>query len=255
LTVRSLALTTELGLIATRGRVIDRGGYVVATTPDDPSYRDGNFLALPAAVGPGEVDLWTKRFAGEQGDPAIRHVTLRWAGPAADLGARDELAAAGFTLVTYQVMAATTLAAATTDVSLRPLALADVPALGQLAWTIADDHTEDHRRFLARRAAWQSRLVERGLARFWGAFDGDALVGSLGLVPLDRVARYQDVQVAPSHRRRGIAAALLAAAADARGRMIDRIVIVAEPASDAARVYAGIGFATVEHTVTAWRPS
>ena len=45
--VRSLALTTDLALHATRGRVTDRGNYLVVETPDDPGYYYGNLLVLP----------------------------------------------------------------------------------------------------------------------------------------------------------------------------------------------------------------
>ena len=47
--VRSLALTTELALATTRGRITDRGDYIVVETPDDPGYYFGNLLVLPAA--------------------------------------------------------------------------------------------------------------------------------------------------------------------------------------------------------------
>src|SRR5205823_524028 len=46
LILRSLALKTELGLAATRAKIVDRGDYVVITTPDDPGYYYGNLLLL-----------------------------------------------------------------------------------------------------------------------------------------------------------------------------------------------------------------
>jgi GNAT superfamily N-acetyltransferase len=79
-------------------------------------------------------------------------------------------------------------------------------------------------------------------------------VGSLGLVRLGRLGRYQDVQTAPSHRRRGIAAALLAAAAgDTKAAGVDQLVIKTESGSEAARVYEREGFRAIERTVSACR--
>ena len=60
------------------------------------------------------------------------------------------------------------------------------------------------------------------------------------------------MQTLPAYRRRGLASALLdtsVRAAFAKGA--DRVVIIAEPDSEASRVYARLGFKTVERTVNA----
>ena len=264
--VRSLALTTELALAALRGRVTDRGDYLVVETPDNPGYYDGNVLVLPAPPQVGEVTYWTRRFTDELGkNPAIKHVTLWWDGTNGDEGAGAELRAAGFTLQTNQVMVlergarasdgAATYGSAST-LPIRELTADEVLATADLAYTIGDRHDDSYRLFLDRRAAWHRDLVTSGRATFWGAFDGDTLAASLGLVWLEdkKVARYQDVQTLPTHRKRGLAAALLDAstrAAFARG--IDRVVIIAEPDGAGSRLYARHGFRTVERTVNARR--
>jgi len=251
--LRSLGLSTDLGLLERRGKLIDRGDYVVAVTPDDPGYYYGNLLVLPAPPQVGELAYWIRRFADELGrDPAIRHVTFRWDGITGELGARDELVAAGFTIESDQVMTARELVAPMpAEIEIRPLLLDEVLAIAELGFAIGDRHDETYRRFLQRRAAWKRELVASGEARFWGAFDAGTLVGSLGLVPLGDVLRYQDVQTAVSHRRRGIASALLAAAAqEARS---GTLVIVALPDSDAARVYERVGFRVAERTASACR--
>src|SRR5689334_5941579 len=105
--IRGLGLTTELGLFATRSRIVDREDYLVVTTPDDPSYYYGNLLVLPAAPQVGEVAFWTRRFHEELGgNPEIRHVTLSWDGTTGDAGDTAALAAAGFVVEHVQVMAA-----------------------------------------------------------------------------------------------------------------------------------------------------
>lgn len=252
--VHSLGLSTDLELLARRGkgRIVDRGDYLAVTTPEDPGYYFGNLLVLRAPPRAGEVATWVQRFADEIGrDPAIEHVTLRWDGIHGDVGPRAELEAAGFTLDTDLVMVASSVVPARCDVTLRPLAPDELAATADLAFAISDRHDDAYRRFVHRRAAWKRELVTGGEATWWGAFDGASLVGSLGLVPLGTRARYQDVQVAASHRRRGIASALLAASADAAG--VDTLVIVALPGSAAARVYERAGFRAVERTASACR--
>jgi ribosomal protein S18 acetylase RimI-like enzyme len=250
--LRSLGLATDLELAKTRGQVIDRDGYLVVVTRDDPSYYLGNLLVLPAAPQVGEVAYWTRKFATELGgDPAIRHVALRWDGIHGDTGATEELTGAGFLVEVLQVMTATAVTAAPVDLELRVLEARELPATAELEYAIGDRHDDSFRRFLHRRAAWKQNLVGTGRATFWGAFDGEALVASLGLVPLGTRARYQDVQTAISHRKRGIASALLATAA--RASEATELVIVAEPNSAAARVYERVGFRTIERVGSACR--
>lgn len=253
--VRSLALTTELALIATRGRILDRGGYMVVETPDDPGYFHGNLIVLPSPPRPGEVAHWIRVFDDELGaNPAIRHVTLTWDGITGDEGAGDELRAEGFQVDTHVVMAAESVDLTASPLPLRELAPDEVLATADLGWTIGDRHDETYRQFLHRRAAWQRDLVARGSARFFGAFDGEALVASLGAVRVVDVARYQDVQTLPAYQRRGLARGLLGMAAHAAiADGAERVVIVAEPESTAARLYARAGFRIIERTTSACR--
>jgi GNAT superfamily N-acetyltransferase len=253
--VRSIALTTDLALAATRGRIADRGGYLVVETPDDPGYYYGNLLVLPAPPQPGELARWMRTFGDEFGDnPAIRHVTLCWDGITGDVPAADDLRGAGFSIDRYEVMVAETVDAPRPALPIRALTADELVTTADLAWTLGDRHDETYRQFLYRRAAWHRNLVNRGIARFFGAFDGPALVASLGIVRVVDVGRYQDVQTLPAYRRRGLARALLATAAHAaRADGAERVVIVSEPESAAARLYARAGFRTIEHQASACR--
>jgi GNAT superfamily N-acetyltransferase len=249
--VRSLALQTELALAATRGTVTDRGDYIVIETPDDPGYYYGNLLVLPAAPQVGEVAYWTRRFADELGKkPGIDHVTFWWDGVTGDAGATDELAAASFTIETSIVMATNAIAAATSPWPIRTMSPDEVLATAEIAYAIGDRHDESYRAFLQRRAAWDRELVVRGVASFYAAFDGAHPIASLGLVRLGALARFQDVQTLPPYRRRGVASALLAAAAtDTR----ERLVILAQADGIGERVYSHAGFHAVERTASACR--
>jgi GNAT superfamily N-acetyltransferase len=254
LNIRSLAIRTELGLAATRGRVTDRGDHVVVETPDDPLYYFGNYLVMPAPPQVGEVGFWSRRFAEELGvNPDIRHVAFRWDGLSGDTGAIDELRAAGFTVEVDDVMIATDVASAAAPYALRRLAPSELDAASDLHWLVSERHDQQFRTFLDRRAIWQRELVSRGDAAFWGAFHGLQLVGSLGLVPLGDVARYQDVITHPDHRKRGIAAALVSTSASDVRAIGLRLVIVTAAGSNASRIYARAGFQLAEKTVSACR--
>jgi len=258
--VRSVGLATDLALIATRGDVIDRGAYLVAVTPGDPDYYYGNLLVLPAPLRPGQLAWALALFAREvAARGTVHHVTLCWDlgdGDAEPPGATDELVAAGLEVEVTHVMVAGALqpAAPPPGIELRPLAPDELARAAELAFANDTAHDEAQRQFRRRRAAWQRDLVTRGAGRFWGAFDDRTLVGSLGLVRLGRLGRYQDVLIASSHRRRGIAAALLAISAqDACAAGVEQLVIQTEWGSDAKRVYERAGFRAIERLVSACR--
>ena len=245
---RSLALQTELALARLRGRVTDRGDYIVVETPDDPGYHYGNLLVLPAPPQVGEVAYWTRRFADEIGKrPGIEHVTLWWDGTTGDAGATDELAAAGFELERSVVMTARPHEVAQREPALpiRALAADEVLDTAKLAYAVGDRHDESYRAFCERRAA-----SHRGVAKFFGAFDGASLVASLGIAELGALARYRDVQTLAAYRSRGLASALLATAAAAVDPK-SLLVIVTLDGSEAERVYANAGFRVAERTVSA----
>jgi len=248
-TVRSLALQTELALAATHGRVTDRGDYLVVEVPTMPSWAAGNYLALPRAPEAETLAAWITRFDRELGRE--RTLSFRWDDTHDDEPAREALRAAGFTIDDYDVMTGDEVLAPPHALAMRALEPGEVLATAILAWNLADHHDEPFRQFLHARAAWQSELVARGTGAFWGCFDGAKLVASAGLVRLGALARYQDVQTLPAYRRRGIAGALLAAAArDVRGV---RFVIGATRGSEGQRVYERVGLRTTERASIARR--
>jgi ribosomal protein S18 acetylase RimI-like enzyme len=69
------------------------------------------------------------------------------------------------------------------------------------------------------------------------------------------LARYQDVETHPDGRRRGLAGAVVAAAARHARDMLDAptLVIVADPEESAYRLYESLGFARTETQVGAER--
>ncbi|HEY1556820.1 MAG TPA: GNAT family N-acetyltransferase [Kofleriaceae bacterium] len=227
----------------------DRGDYVVVELPDMPRWAAGNYLALPRAPEPDALALWSERCDRELG--MERTPSLRWDDPSGDEPARDALRAAGWVVDDNDVHVADEVLAPPHALAMRALDPGEVLATAVLAWNLADHHDEPFRQFLHARAGWQSDLVTRGLAGFYGCFDGARLVASVGLVRLGAIARYQDVQTLPQYRRRGIAGALLATAA--RDVRDVRFVIVTDPGAPAARVYERVGFRVVERTSIARR--
>lgn len=258
---RSLVTITELAVAEASGVVDDRGDHRVVTTAAQPHFYWGNFLVVPAPIAPNDVDGWIER-ARAVAAPGVAHVALCLdavdgvIGPPATV---DALTAAGFTLETLIAMTArgpVVAAAPPPGVAIRRFASDDDwQAMRALALAVEPD-TPGYADYLdgwipSRRAA---AAVDR--VRWWGAFEGDALVASAGVVPLGAIARYQDVMTHPAHRRRGLASAVLAAIdTDERARGAETLVLVVGADNAPARAaYRKLGFVDGDRAVQALRP-
>jgi ribosomal protein S18 acetylase RimI-like enzyme len=254
----SLALQTEIALWQTRGSVIARAGYWVVRTPSDLGYYFGNLLLLPSAPKAEEIALWQARFAEEFASTAVKHVTLWWDQGLLDSAATRELTDRGFTVAATEVLTCDvghmTMATGVSGFEIRTLQPQQAVLLAELAISFADRHDDNYVEFLNRRARWQQQLMQRGLAQFVAAFDGDSAVASLGIFFHHRLARFQDVQTASGFRRRGLCTSLIRRAAElARQRGATTLVIHAEPQHQAAKLYRSLGFSSVEVTTSACR--
>lgn len=112
-----------------------------------------------------------------------------------------------------------------------------------------------HAEFVRETVATRRRLCDRGLAAFFGAFAGEDLAATLGIVRCGTTARFQAVGTDPAHRRRGLASHLLGVAGDWAGAEgCDAWVIVTESTNEAGRVYRAAGFTLDDAVVSAYRP-
>ena len=258
--VVSLGYRTDLMVRVLEGsEIADRGDYVTLRTAANPGFYWGNFLLLPAQALSGPPDRWLSLFAAEF--PEAGHVALGFDvtdGLHADLG---QFEAAGLAAQRDVVLTATASGEPPhpgNSAEIRPLA-------GDRDWEQAvslqvacdtEEGGEADEAFVRSRFAARRAIAGTGHGVWFGAFrDGD-LAAQLGVFSDGTgLARYQDVATHPSARRQGLAAALVCHA----GRYaIDQLgaktlVIVADPAEPAIRVYRSVGFADQEAQVSLQR--
>ena len=256
--IDSPGLTTDLDLLRLQGSTVtDHGDHLVVRTEANPTFWWGNFLLVPTAARSDEVERWTLRFEDEL--PGTHHRAIAFT---QDGGDTDAWAAQGWD-VEVDVDLATTSVPSGGDVPngirLAPLTTDDDWEQSAL---VGGSDTPEHRRdsrlvFERRRAAAQRGLVESGRARWFGAFDDGLLVANLGIVRLGGLARYQDVVTLESHRRRGIAGALVRAAGEwaLEDPAVGSLVIVADDGGPAIGLYQRAGFVEVARHVGASRSS
>ena len=258
--IDSLGHRTDLALALLAGsEVEDHGDHLVVRTPDNPTYRWGNYLLLERAPASAEeLAAWQETFAERLPD-----VTHRTYGVATADGSIDDLAvlaAAGFETEASVVMTATAVhepPRPQREATYRPLR-SDADWAQQVElWLSGDDATS--REFVERKVAGERRMTQVGDGAWWGAFVGDRLLSSMGLVAASPgLARFQQVQTHPDARGRGLAGTLVHAVSrygfDELGA--HTLVMVADPDYLAIRVYRSVGFADTETQLHAeWRPA
>jgi GNAT superfamily N-acetyltransferase len=246
--ITSLGFRTDVALRVLEGaETTDRGDYLVVRTLGNPDFYWGNFLLLGAWPEPGSAAGWLARFAAEF--PAARHVAL-----GVDATSEPSSAPAEFRAVGLEPERATVLTCADVQPPPRPSTEAEIRRLEsdddwQQSFQLGIRCFGDGGPYLNRRAAARRRITREGRGAWFGAFTAGRLVAQLGVCDAGQgLARYQDVETDPAARRRGLAGTLVwhagRYAAEAFGART--LVIVADPAENAIRVYRACGFTDAE---------
>ncbi len=250
--IRSLAFRTDLALLTQSGSLVEeRDDCLVVRTPENPSFYWGNFLLLREP--PRAAEPWLARFEAEH--PAARHRAFGLDVADADASGLDAFAAAGLSVDASGVLTTTaTVEGRPVEATLRPLAGDDDWAQRARLSQAVYDQGRPPTEFVLRRAAAERRHCEAGHGAWWGAFEDGVLLSACGIFAAGLgLARYQDVETHPDGRRRGLAGAVVAAAARHAREELDAptLVIVADPDDDAYRLYESLGFVRTETQVGA----
>ena len=256
--VDSLAFRTDLALAALAGsEVDDHGDHIAVRTPDNPTYRWGNYLLLAEAPTADSLPQWQDVFA--RTFPGVEHRAYGVATAHGTQGDLAAVAAAGF-----DAEAATVMTATAVHEPPRPNREATYRRLTsdhdweQQADLWASGEDVGSRDFVVRKVAGERRMTEVGEGAWWGAFRGDRLAASMGLVAAGPgLARFQQVQTHPDARGRGLAGTLVHEVSrygfDELGATT--LVMVADPDYLAIRIYRSVGFDDTETQLQAeWRP-
>jgi predicted GNAT family acetyltransferase len=254
--IASLAFRTDLAMLEHSGSTVeDRGTHSVVRTPDNPAFWWGNYLLLPeASYDEDAAREWLATFEREL--PEAEHRTFGIDGVSGDLGDLRGFAALGMETEVSSVMTATEVhepPRPNLDATYRPLTTDD-DWQRQIVMSRVGEEYGDAPEFATARAAGHRRLVEQGYGAWWGAFEGDELVSSLGLFTASPgLARFQNVKTHPDARGRGLAGTLVHRVSrygfDELGART--LVMVADPDYLAIRVYRSVGFTDSERQLQA----
>lgn len=269
-TIRSLLAATDIDVLPHTSIVADRGDYVLVRTPTNPTYHWGNFLMWRRPPTTGDRARWEAAFLEEFGESReSRHVSLCW-----DVPGEDGEAFAEFVDVGYAADRGVALVARPDELVDHPRSNREVevrwldPDADAALWdavvelqvaTREPGHPEQyHRQFVTARMQDRRARFRDGDGAWFVALLADGTVAaSCGVVVTDGRARYQAVDTAVDHRRRGIASRLVV---DAGRHAVERfgatlLVIGADADYHALPLYESLGFVVREQCLAVcWWP-
>jgi predicted GNAT family acetyltransferase len=245
--ISSLAHRTDLAMLERSGsEITDRGTHLLVRTPDNPGFWWGNFLLLPTPpASDAEVEQWLITFEREL--PEARHRTFGIDGTAGTVADLAPFAALGMETESLSVMTADDVhepPRPNTEATYRRLE-SDGDWAQQVEVSRAGEDIGYDLPFVTAKARAERRLVEQGYGAWWGAFEGDRLLASMGLFRAsDGLARFQNVKTHPDARNRGLAGTLVHRVSRYGFEELGArtLVMVADPQYLAIRVYRSVGF-------------
>jgi ribosomal protein S18 acetylase RimI-like enzyme len=262
---RSLVVATDIDVLPSDRVVERRDGYLVVRSPGNPSHYWGNLLVFDDAPAAGDGERWEALFGAEfGGDARIRHQTFTWDRTDGVAGAAEqEFAARGYRLDDSFGLVANAGGVRPHPRENREVIVRELdpaPGADEALWEgivelqVAgrdDGHDEDEYRAFARTRLADRRLYFRaGRGGWFAALDPSSgkVVASCGVVVTGARGRFQAVDTAAEHRRRGIASRLVVEAARrAASYGAGRLVIVADAGYHALGLYESLGFVRAEH--------
>ena len=260
--VRSLGFCTDLMVRRLAGsEIVDRGDYLLVRSSDFPDYYWGNFI-LVSESSSDDAERCLGMFA--TWFPNAEHVAIGVDGTDGRVGDAAGFSALGVTTEVGSVLTTDTtprVRRPNTTALFRPLRSSDdwlqLAELHQRVDIDAGQDSPEHLSFIDRKAEESRMLSLTGRAEYFGAFVGERLTSSLGIVSDGNgTARFQVVVTHPESRRQGLAGTLVAMAEifglDQMG--CRRLVILADPDGPAVGLYRALGFSGDELAVQLLRP-
>lgn len=256
---------TDLDVLPVNRVVERRDGYLVISSPSNPTHYWGNLLLFDDPPIDGDGARWEEQFQSEFGsDSRVQHLAFGWDHVDGALGsAHEEFVARG-----YKLEESVGLVATPDRVRSHPRENPEVrvralePTVGvdedlweqvvalQVAARYERFDEESYRAFSRRRLQDLRALFRLGRGAWYVALDagGGEVAASCGVVVTGVRGRFQSVDTKTAYRRRGICSRLVVEAAHRTAEQYgaQRFVIAADASYHALGLYESLGFQRLE---------
>ena len=204
--LKSLGLRTDLIFDRFQGEVRDHGDFIAVRTPVHPEYLWGHRLILPSAPTNGDFDRWCALYDHTIGQMGFKVFT--WDDVSGYPGDIALFLDAGFKFQRHTVLTATTVITPphlSDAFTIRPLSVAgDWDQYADVHYFEDPRFTpEELRAFTIGQRDEMRAMVDAGLGRRFGAFQGDRLLAELGIYWDGEIARFNTVATRVEARRQG----------------------------------------------------
>ena len=269
---RSLVWATDLDVLPFDRVIERRDDHFSVRSPSNPTHYWGNFLLFDDQPAAGDGLRWEKLFEIEIEGRGVGHHTFAWDDPDGVPGAaREEFVSRGYRLEETVGLIGTPESVrphprANREVGVTALDPADGADLDlweqvlRLQVASRDPHLTEasYLEFAGTRQSDLRALFAAGRGAWYVALAPGSreVVASCGVVVTQGRGRYQTVDTAEAHRRRGISSRLVVHAAHhaAEHFRAERLVIAADPDYHALGLYESLGFERAERVAGVCKP-
>ncbi len=242
-----LSNITELMYAQHFSEVTETDLFWKIVSPHNPTYFWGNCLIMKEAPQDNDYQAWVDIYNAEFKDHHL-FKTIAW--DDAFVPDLSEFMKADFEFIHDHVLVLSRqkdIGAVNDDLQIRYL---DSDADWNQFHEVRDIGAQFTVDFVTRQAKAFRHLVDKGVARRYGAFDGTKLMGDIGIFFDDQHVRFHNVATRKDCRRQGVCKSIMKRVLDDLGRDFaqHRVVIVADPGSVAEKIYRNFGFEVQEQT-------
>ncbi|MDQ6821277.1 MAG: GNAT family N-acetyltransferase [Actinomycetota bacterium] len=269
---RSLVWATDIDVLPVDRVVERRDRYLVVRSPSNPAHYWGNLLLFDDPPVAGDGSRWERCFELEfRDEPRVQHRTFAWDCIDGELGCpEEEFVSRGYELEKTVGLVGTPDSVRSHQRENREVtvcALDPLPAADRELWhqvlerqvaTRGESFEEQSYRDFSRRRLEDLRALFRaGRGAWFVAVDpgGQEVQASCGVVVTGTRGRFQAVDTAEAHRRKGICSRLVVEAAHrtAEKHGTEHFVIAADPDYHALGLYESLGFRRAERVSGVYR--
>jgi hypothetical protein len=251
--IKSLSYSTLLHVLSFTSSIEEKEAYLVIRTVDNPGHKWGNFLMFPNPPQKQDYKRWTKAFKVEFSDVLVKHMAFAWDsidGASGEIKAFEEK---GYYFEYDDIMVASEVVKPdkfNDAITVKAvISEEDWEQAVMLNMKVSGDESDAYATFIRRLMTKYREICFANQCSWIGAYLKDELVADLGLFHAGELRGLAAmVKTHPDFREQGICRTLLyeASLMGFEQMRFNKIIMVADRACRARRVYASVGYKVEE---------